>query len=209
MDLKADLYARIPGDGEYEMLFGENANGDIPLSVWQYDASSSASDNFNGGVVQPTLQTGNGRWLRRWQLPSATDPTPIGTIAMYGAASAPTGWLLCDGSAISRTIYSGLFGVISTTYGMGDGSNTFNVPDFRQKFALGKASSGTGSTLGATGGNIDHVHGSALTTGQPSATTSNISLLGVGSAGSGTHTHSLTVPADNPPFLVVNMIIKT
>lgn len=66
-DLKADLYGRIPSDGEYELLMGNASLGDMPQSLWQYDASSSATDNFSGGVIQPTAQMGNGRWLRRWQ----------------------------------------------------------------------------------------------------------------------------------------------
>ena len=64
-ETKADLYARIPGDGEYDILASDTTLGDIPFSLWQYDAASSATDNFAGGVIQPTLQTGNGRWLRR------------------------------------------------------------------------------------------------------------------------------------------------
>lgn len=59
---------------------------------------------------------------------SLTD-MPVGTITGYAGATAPSGWLLCDGSAVSRTTYAELFGVVSTTYGSGDGSTTFNVPD--------------------------------------------------------------------------------
>lgn len=69
-----------------------------------------------------------------------------GQILMYGAAAAPTGYLLCDGTAVSRTTYATLFGVISTTYGVGDGSTTFNVPDMRGRMPLGL---GTGSGLTA------------------------------------------------------------
>ena len=83
---------------------------------------------------------------------------PVGSIVGYGAAAAPAGWTLCDGSAISRSTFSALFAVIGTTYGAGNGSTTFNVPDYRGRFMLGKAASGTGSTLGGTGGTIDHVH---------------------------------------------------
>ena len=60
-----------------------------------------------------------------------------GIISMYGGASAPTGWLLCDGSAVSRATYAALFGVLSTSYGVGDGSTTFNLPDLRSSVALG------------------------------------------------------------------------
>jgi len=83
---------------------------------------------------------------------------PIGTIVAYGGASAPSDWLICDGSAVSRVTYANLFAVLGITYGAGDGVTTFNVPDLQQRFPLGKATAGTGSTLGATGGAIDHTH---------------------------------------------------
>ncbi len=52
----------------------------------------------------------------------------VGVIKMYAGSSAPTGWAICDGSAISRSTFSSLFSLISTTYGAGDGSTTFNLP---------------------------------------------------------------------------------
>lgn len=60
-----------------------------------------------------------------------------GMIVMYGGSSAPTGFLLCDGSAVSRTTYADLFAVTSTSYGVGDGSTTFNLPDLRSSFPIG------------------------------------------------------------------------
>jgi microcystin-dependent protein len=81
-----------------------------------------------------------------------------GIIAPYGGTTAPTGWLLCDGTAVDRTTYATLFAVIGTTYGAGNGSTTFNLPDMRGRFPLGKAASGTGSTLGSSGGDLDHEH---------------------------------------------------
>ena len=90
----------------------------------------------------------------------ATGPSggslPAGVIFQYGAASAPSGYLLCDGSAVSRTTYSALFTAISTTYGTGDGSTTFNVPDFRGRMPAGYAASGGHSDV-ATLGNSDGV----------------------------------------------------
>ena len=68
---------------------------------------------------------------------------PIGTVQMYTKATAPTAttnggtWLVCDGSAVSRTTYSALYAVIGTTYGVGDGSNTFNVPDLKGRSPVG------------------------------------------------------------------------
>ena len=72
-----------------------------------------------------------------------------GEIKMYGGSSAPSGWLLCQGQAISRTTYSALYAVIGTIYGVGNGSTTFNVPDLQDKFPIG--TSGT-KALGSTGG---------------------------------------------------------
>lgn len=62
---------------------------------------------------------------------------PTGAIMAFAGATAPTGWRLCNGTAISRTTYSDLFAVIGTTYGAGDGSTTFNVPDYRELALVG------------------------------------------------------------------------
>jgi microcystin-dependent protein len=68
---------------------------------------------------------------------------PSGIIMPFGGTSAPTGYLSCDGSAISRTTYSTLFTAIGTTWGTGDGSSTFNVPDLRASFLRGTGSHGS------------------------------------------------------------------
>lgn len=60
-----------------------------------------------------------------------------GVVVPYGSDSIPNGWLLCDGSVISRTIYSRLFAITGEKYGVGDGATTFNIPDLRGRFALG------------------------------------------------------------------------
>ena len=61
----------------------------------------------------------------------ATAPLPSGMLTPFAGATAPDGWLLSDGSAVNRTTYSALFTAIGTTYGAGDGSTTFNLPDLR------------------------------------------------------------------------------
>lgn len=63
---------------------------------------------------------------------------PIGSVISYAGSTAPSNWILCFGQAISRTTYSSLFSVIGTSYGPGDGSTTFNVPDCRGRVDLGK-----------------------------------------------------------------------
>ena len=91
---------------------------------------------------------------------------PAGSVIPYAGASAPTGFLLCDGSNVSRTTYATLFAVIGTTYGAGDGSSTFALPDLRGRVVAGQDDMGgasadrltdqtgglNGDTLGDTGG---------------------------------------------------------
>lgn len=84
---------------------------------------------------------------------------PVGSIVMWATSSAPTGWLMCDGTAVSRTTYADLFALWSTTFGVGDGSTTFNLPDMRQRIPIGKAVSGTLTSIGTTSGSWDHTHG--------------------------------------------------
>jgi len=79
---------------------------------------------------------------------------PVGTVVSFAGASAPEGWLMCDGSAVSRTTYANLWAVLSSTYGSGDGSTTFNLPNAKGRSIVG---AGTGSglterTVSATGG---------------------------------------------------------
>lgn len=80
---------------------------------------------------------------------------PAGSIIQWGGATAPVNWLLCDGSAVSRTTYASLFAAIGTSYGTGDGSTTFNLPDLRGRVPVGK-NGGSFGTLGATGGAETH-----------------------------------------------------
>lgn len=83
--------------------------------------------------------------------------TPVGSISMFAGSTAPNGWLICDGSAVSRTTYSNLFSVIGITYGSGDGSTTFNVPNLKGKVVVGYDSSDTSfDTIGETGGEKTH-----------------------------------------------------
>ena len=73
---------------------------------------------------------------------------PVGSMQAFAGSSAPTGWLLCNGTTASRTTYSNLYSVIGTTYGVGDGSTTFGLPDMRGRVPMG---AGTGNQLNASG----------------------------------------------------------
>ena len=81
------------------------------------------------------------------------DNTPVGAIMPYGGNSDPAYWLICDGRTVSRTAYAELFAVIGTTYGTGDGSTTFNIPDLRGRVTVGH---NTTYGLGASGGEATH-----------------------------------------------------
>lgn len=115
---------------------------------------------------------------------------PPGVVSAYAGAAAPSGWLLCDGAAVSRATYADLFAVIGTTYGSGDGSTTFNLPDITGRVVAGKEASETrlttagcginGGTLGAAGGAQTlsaHTHGAGS----------------LSAASGGTHTHDTGV----------------
>jgi microcystin-dependent protein len=92
---------------------------------------------------------------------------PTGFMVMYGAAISPSvSWILCDGTAISRSSYSDLFAVIGISFGVGDGATTFNVPNLQNRFPYG-------GTVGVVGGSNDavailHDHTFSATTGSDS-----------------------------------------
>lgn len=166
-----------------------------------------------------------------WAVPAGTAQEETGVIKMWPTGTAPSGYLLCDGSAVSRTTYAALFAVISTTFGAGDGSTTFNLPPFSGRMPVGVDAGAVriagAASIGATGGSQylqNHAHSGAsisLTTGansNPGAAYNG----GTGNtpAGDG-HTHSVsgtTGNTGNPtsatvsqmnPFLAINFIIKT
>ena len=87
------------------------------------------------------------------------DSVPPGAVLDFAGVTPPTGYLLCQGQAISRTTYSTLFGVIGTTWGAGDGSTSFNLPDFRRRVTVGSGGTSTsalGNNLANTGGAETH-----------------------------------------------------
>ncbi len=150
---------------------------------------------------------------------------PTGTVIARLSVVVPTGWLACNGQEVSRETYALLFATIGTTYGTGNGTTTFNVPDIRDRFLYGKGST---SNVGDTGGEAAHTltvselpahdHGLA-TLGRASASgnTSSVDqgLVGyaVGTAGpisNSTDETGQDVPHPIlPPFMRVAFLIKT
>ncbi len=80
-------------------------------------------------------------------------------MAPFAGSAAPSGWLLCDGAAVSRTQYAALFAVIGTTYGAGDGSTTFNLPDLRGRVPVGLDNMGGASANRVTAAQADSLGG--------------------------------------------------
>ena len=124
---------------------------------------------------------------------SATASLPIGAMVDYGGSVAPTSWLICDGSAISRSTYAALFAIISTAFGVGNGSTTFNIPDFRDKSALGTSIT---YSIGTSLGSVAHSH-AVGTLSNDTAPTHSHSMSGTTASGS-SHTHgSFTGTSDS------------
>jgi len=162
---------------------------------------------------------------------------PTGTVLPFAGINAPTGYLFCDGDAISRTTYSSLFGIIEKTYGEGDGSTTFNIPDLRGRVIAGQDDMGgasadrltnqtgglNGDTLGATGGAETHtlaVSEMPTHTHTYSESSSGPPAEGVGSgftdptAVARQNINSGSTGGDQPhnnvqPTIILNYIIKT
>ena len=107
---------------------------------------------MSGIISQQNEVDGSGKVSK-----SVSAPNFVGMIQPFGMASPPAGWLLCDGSAILRSTYVVLFGVIGTTWGAGDSSTTFNVPRLQGAFLRGAGTHGTsqmGNTKAYGGGSI-------------------------------------------------------
>ena len=211
-------------------------SGNISVSNINASAAIVAGNLSVGGVLtSTTLPTGTAN--------TAVATTafvqgiiPTGGLMMWSTASAPAGWLLCNGSAVSRTTYAALFAVIGTTFGSGDGSSTFNVPNYNNRAPVG---AGGLYALGSTGGSKDSTvvsHTHTLTGGNVSGTfltnasastsrtafntdffgtqaVTNVSLSTSNGSPSYTNptvnsTGSSGTDANMQPYLAINFIIK-
>lgn len=192
--------------------------------------------------VSDTSNTSSGRAATPLAVKTAYDKAvsvgiPTGAIQMWPTATAPTGFLLCDGSAVSRTTYSTLYGVIGNTFGAGDNSTTFNLPNYVDRMPIG---AGTIAAISITGGSKDavvvtHSHTATSTVTDPGhnhtytrystinvqsgsaspcwigTTTDNTStaFTGITVGTTITSTGSSGTNANLPPYMGINFIIKT
>jgi len=164
---------------------------------------------------------------------------PTATIVPWSSASVPTGFLECNGQAVSRSTYSALFAIVASTYGGGDGSSTFNVPNLSDKVAVGKSNnkalaSAAGAETVTSTGNVggttanaslstaqlaSHSHsgagaGSGTGAGGPTRTIASGNNTGSTGSGSG-HQHNMSANFSGDatsvlqPYLTIIYIIKT
>lgn len=150
-------------------------------------AANDLSDvTITSAAVGDVITYNGSAWINQ-------QPMPSGAITQFAGSSAPTGWLVCDGSAVSRTTYAALFAVIGSTYGDGNGSTTFNLPNLKGRVPVGLDSAQTEfDALGETGGAKTHT----LTTAEmPSHTHTQNAHNHTGSAlSAGSHQHGYIEP---------------
>lgn len=175
------------------------------------------------------LNSGSGAWIIT--NPTSVELIPAGIGAPLFAATVPKGWLLCNGSAVSRTTYAKLFAAIGTTWGTGNGTTTFNLPDGRDEFLRGASSTralGTSQNdtiqshthTGTTSSGGAHTHEFDTSDGGGSDPDEPLRGNGLGGTSrgntrsAGTHSHSFTTNATGgsetrPRNIGVHWIIKT
>lgn len=147
-----------------DLSFQSNAANDLQKTAFTSQGSSLPVSNVNAVyVINGDLWYNNDagtpvQVTSGSSIASSSSPiVPAGIISPWGGASAPSGYLLCDGTAVSRTTFSDLFAAIGTTYGVGDGSTTFNTPN-----AAGRTLVGAGTYTDPVSGSITRTLGTAL-----------------------------------------------
>src|SRR5262249_17960227 len=179
-------------------IFGIPAATNINNALFGVVAAGLQSLFFQDSAADPTIAgqlRRNGSDLRFHNGVSVVNlgaPTGLGPLP-WPTATAPTGWVLCDGAAISRTTFAALFAVIGTTYGVGDGSTTFNVPNCKGRIPVGFDSGQTEfNALGKTGGEKVHT-----------LTTAEMPVHNHGVTDNG-HAHGTNLPLSNTGGSSVN-----
>jgi microcystin-dependent protein len=134
LNTKADLSgATFTGNVTAPRFISTQSTGTSPLQV----SSTTVVSNLNADLLDGQ---------------HGSVYSPAGMISQFAGSSAPTGWLLCEGQAVSRTTFAALFSTIGTTYGSGDGSTTFNVPNLQNRVPVGKGPDTEFDALGEVGG---------------------------------------------------------
>ena len=209
--------ARIEDNGTFNVVTGKLAINATAVTATAAELNKLDGDTSNDSSITVADSDGilvdDGGTMKK--VPASDIKTyasgnslvPAGALMPYAGTSAPTGFLLCHGQAVSRTTYADLFSAISTTYGSGDGSSTFNLPDLRGRVVAGQDDMGgasanrltdqtgglNGDTLGDTGGSETHT----LTTAQLASHTHTFS---------DTDSHTVSFPRTLIPGAAANSV---
>lgn len=174
----------------------------------------AAHGNLSGGTLHLEATTTEAGFMSpadKIKLDGISGTNPAGTVITYAAATAPTGYLVCDGALYSRVTYADLFAVIGTTFGVGDGTTTFGVPMLMGQFIRGWNSTGSGIDASRVFGStqtddfLAHTHtftGTAVaahthTASETSAGSHNHSGFSTDAGGSHAHTGSTSASGDH------------
>lgn len=135
-----------------EAIATQNSGDTEPATPYAYQLWADSTE----GILKQR-NPANTAWVSLFPLAAPVDPPA--TIKLYAGATAPTGYLFCNGSTVSRTTYAALFAAVGTAFGAGDGSTTFTLPDFRRRVPVGAGGTGSatlGNAVGNTGGAETH-----------------------------------------------------
>ena len=131
----------IPSGGKSGQILRWSADGTAAWGADNNTTYSAATQSAAGLMSAADKKKLDG-------IEAGSDSIPVGAIIYYAKKATPGNYLICNGAAVSRTTYATLFGVIGTTYGAGDGSTTFNVPNLIDRFPQGNATPGTVKAAG-------------------------------------------------------------
>lgn len=238
-----------PNEGWVELATGDDASEPIYVRQYSYIAhaqdvsfgamrreaallDASGNTSFPGTVTAPNFTglaskatadaAGNNIQSTYVKKSDLSSSTPTGVVQAFAGRTTPQGWLLCDGSAVSRTDYAALYAVIGTTYGAGNGSTTFNLPNLVDKFVEGSATAGTQRNAGLPNitGSITKImyYSASSATGAFWASNSSNVRQGDGSPHPSTYDYDFNASRSNsiygksttvqPPALTMRYIIK-
>ena len=182
----------------------------MPTQLQFRRGTTSQNNSFTGAVGELSIDTDTEN-IRIHDGSSAggAEIVPAGTIVAFGNTTAPTGWLACNDAAVSRTTFARLFAVIGTSFGVGDGSGNFNVPDLRDRVPLGFGTNNSSMGVITSAAAASAVMASASKSGVTTATNTTGSTTQSISTSTGTFATSAKDSSQSSAITAVNTSAHT